>query len=210
MNSACIIAIVRFACALVITLGASACGRGFFNPIAGSTDGAGSNVADASVPITYVQGSFVDGNSPVLYIAFPVAQRAGDLALVVASWVEGNIPLASVQDVLNSQWMSVLQQQSASGLQQAVFVAPNIASGQNTISVQFSSSAGATIVIAEYAGIDPVQPLDRATGNIGDATSMPASGMLMTTHDHDLLIGIGSSNSYLGGTIRTTRSGCQA
>ncbi len=69
-------------------------------------------------------------------------------------------------------------------LTQSIYYAKNIAAaaaGANSVTVTFSGAASAPDVrIAEYQGIDPANPFDRAIGATGTSTTSD-SGALTTT-----------------------------
>src|SRR6266568_3236875 len=93
---------------------------------------------------------------------------------------------------------------------QAIYYAKNIASaaaGANTVTVTFNVAARfPDIRIAEYSGIDTVNPLDVSVGAQGSTTTS-SSGSVATTNPNDLLIGANlvQSTSTAAGAGYTNR-----
>jgi hypothetical protein len=76
---------------------------------------------------------------------------------------------------------------------QSIYYAKNIAAataGANVVTVTFTSSARyPDIRILEYSGIDPVNPLDGATGATGSGSPSSCGPLTTTSTTGDLLVG---------------------
>jgi hypothetical protein len=88
------------------------------------------------------------------------------------------------------------------------YIAPNIrAATGNVVTVTFGGAVEYPDVrIAEYSGLDPVNPLDKAAAALGSGTTS-TSGSVTTTSATELLVGINNVNSVTtaAGTGYTSR-----
>lgn len=161
--------------------------------------------ASGSVPANscecspYIQGTEVmtatDANNTATG-AFTAAQNAGDFNLVVVNW-DGATQITSMTDSSGNTYSllggstDILPFGGSPGVVQATYYAKSIAAAvNNTITVNFNGpTEGISIRLAEYAGLDPVNPIDVTTSAFG--TNTPAdSGWITTTNPNDLLVGI--------------------
>ena len=144
--------------------------------------------------------AFVQSNSATpaatqtsVAVVYTLAQTAGNLNVVVVGWNDSTATVSSVVDSKGNTYAiaaaPVVQTGTAT---QAIYYAKNIASaaaGTNTVTVTFSVAAvGVDIRIAEYSGLDQLNPLDVAVGAQGNSAT-PDSGFITTTSANDLLIG---------------------
>jgi hypothetical protein len=147
----------------------------------------------------YIQGTEVmtapDSNNTATG-AYPAAQNAGDLNLVVVNW-DGPTQITSFADSSGNTYSllggsaDILPFGSSPGILQGTYYAKNIAAAtNNTVTVNFNGpTSGVSIRLAEYAGLDPANPLDVTASAFG--TNSPAdSGWVTTTNPNDLLVGI--------------------
>jgi len=144
--------------------------------------------------ITFVQvkdGAPHSAQSTVA-VAYPSAQSAGNLNVVVVGWGDTVQSVLSVTDSKGNVYTPAVGPtiNSAAGLSQTVFFAKNIAAaaaGANTVTVTFDGAAAfPDIRILEYSGVDVSTPVDvtaQAIGN-GSTSSTPA---VATTNAVDLL-----------------------
>ncbi len=145
--------------------------------------------------ISFVQRNYATPQSATASVSVPftAAQTAGNLNVVVIGWNESTHTLQSVKDSKGNVYVSAVGPTVVSGqLTQLIYYAKNIAAaaaGANSVTVTFSGAASPPDVrIAEYQGIDPVNPLDGAIGAAGTASTSD-SGALTTSTANDLLIG---------------------
>jgi hypothetical protein len=145
--------------------------------------------------ISFVQRNYATPQSATASVSVPftAAQTAGNLNVVVIGWNDSTHTLQSVKDSKGNVYVSAVGPTVVSGqLTQLIYYAKNIAAaaaGANSVTVTFSGAASAADVrIAEYQGIDPVNPLDGAIGAAGTASTSD-SGALTTSTANDLLIG---------------------
>jgi hypothetical protein len=158
----------------------------------------------ASFSLTNLPGAasiaFVQSNSATLQgaqtsvpVVYTLAQTAGDLNVVVVGWNDSTATISSVVDSKgNTYAVAVAPVVQTGTATQAIYYAKNIASataGTNTVTVTFSVAANAPdIRIAEYSGLDQLNPLDVAVGAQGSSVSS-SSGSITTTSPNDLLVG---------------------
>jgi hypothetical protein len=129
---------------------------------------------------------------------FSGAQAAGDFNLVVADW-DGSTPISSVTDSAGNTYSLLggsadvfpASATDSPNVVQATYYARNIvAATSNTVTVNFNGPmAGAAVRLAEYRGIDPVNPIDVTSAAYGIGV-VADSGWVTTTNPSDLLVGI--------------------
>ncbi|MGH9575186.1 MAG: hypothetical protein ACRD40_16860 [Candidatus Acidiferrales bacterium] len=159
----------------------------------------------ASAAIQLVQSSAGDnsnGNGGPYTLPFSTPNSAGDLIIVSVSDLNSNLTSDSVSDTLGNGYMlatNTTNSEPSNTLQSQIYYAANIASGANTITVNFSAWDNRTTVqIFEYSGVATTSPLDQTTSNVGNSSSLD-SGLVTTTQVNELVFGIGFGNS--GGTL---------
>ncbi len=151
---------------------------------------------DAAIPIGFVQVAdhqTSSGSTTTTATSFASAQAAGDLEVVVLSWVGGATAIA-VADGTGNTYVS-LGAVSNGGVSQAVAYAANISSAAatNTITATFGVNvSNPTIRAVEYTGI-AAAPFDISATASG--SSVTPSGDVTTTHAHDLIYVAETSNN---------------
>lgn len=159
--------------------------------------------ANGTVPGGYDYGpgagiNFVQANSATTAaatgpsVAFNLPQTAGDLNVVVAGWGDTVATVESVTDSAGNTYAIAAPAVQGTGLTQVIYYAKNInASNANTVTVKFSQSAMfPDIRIAEYSGLDTVNPLDASGGAFGTSGALD-SGPVTLTSAGDLFVGAG-------------------
>jgi len=149
-----------------------------------------------AAPIAFVQSnSATPQSSPTtVTVTYTAAQTLGNLNVVVVGWNDSTAIVSSIIDSRGNAYAlaaaAVVQSGTAS---QAIYYAKNIfaaAAGANTVTVTFSVAAAfPDIRIAEYSGLDTVNPLDVSVGAQGTTTSTSNSGSVTTSSANDLLVG---------------------
>ena len=159
----------------------------------------------APTNITYVQGNYAAPQSPqtTVKVVYNAAQNSGDLNVVVTGWNDSTSTVTSVVDTNGNTYTRVVGPTVIGGTaSQSIYYARNIAAaagGANTVTVAFSAAATfPDIRIAEYAGADPVNPVDVSVAASGNSTSSN-SGAVTTTNANDLL--------FAANTISTSTTG---
>lgn len=144
----------------------------------------------------YVQGNSATPQEPesTVAVTYTATQIAGDLNVVVVGWNDATAQVQSVVDTSGNTYTLAVGPIVHTGdweLSQAIYYAKNIGSataGQNVVTVTFTTQAAyPDIRIAEYYGIDPVNPLDTAVGAQG-ISDLSDSGSLTSTNSRDLLV----------------------
>jgi chitodextrinase len=144
--------------------------------------------------------AFVQVNSAVpqtpqvtVTVPFSLAETSGNLNVVVAGWNDSTARITSVVDSKGNPYILAVGPTIRPGFaSQAIYYAKNIqqaTAGSNVVSVTFDQPATYVDVrIAEYRGLDPVNPIDVVAASQGISTSTN-SGSITTTNANDLLIG---------------------
>ncbi len=158
---------------------------------------ASATTAAGGTPVTpaFKQTNNAVPQTPVstVNVTFTAAQSAGDLNVVAIGWYDTTSQVLSVTDNRGNNYQRVAgpTTQAQAGTQ-SIYYAPNIVAapaGGTTITVTFNAAVNYPDVrIAEYSGIDPLNPVDVSVSGTGiGATS--SSGSVTTTNPNDLLIG---------------------
>ena len=146
---------------------------------------------------------------PVVYTG---AQTPGNLNIVVVGWNDSTASVNTVTDSLGNNYAVAASPIVQAGIaSQAIYYAKNIAAagaGANTVTVTFTTAARhPDIRIAEYSGLDPLNPLDTAVGAQGSTTATSDSGFVVTGNPNDLLVGANTvqASTIAAGTGYTSR-----
>ena len=167
----------------------------------------------SSVPIAFVQMNYsVPSSQPsTVTTSYNNPQAAGDTNVVAIGWSNSTSTVTSVTDTKGNTYSAAVGPTVQSGVQsQVIYVANNIAAaaaGANTVTVKFSAAVPwPDVRILEYAGLDPVSPVERAVGTTGNGTTSN-SGPLVTANGNDLLFAAAyvSSLTKAAGTGFTSR-----
>lgn len=157
-----------------------------YSSTASSTTQAGS-----SAPLAFVQANSATPQSPKTSLAasFTAAQGAGNLNVVVIAWLNNTAHVQSVTDTRGNLYQLVAGPTTVAGeATQAMYYAAGIAAGSNTITVTFTAQAPfPDLRIAEYSGVDAIQPVDTAVEASGN-NNMSSSGSTTTANLNDLLV----------------------
>ena len=169
-----------------------------------------------AAPIAFVQSNSATPQSSsqsIVSVTFTAAQTLGNLNVVVVGWNDSTSTITGITDSRGNSYAPaaapVVQSATAS---QAIYYAKNIfaaATGANTVTVSFNVGARfPDIRIAEYSGLDTVNPLDVSVGAQGTTTSTSNSGSVTTTTANDLLVGANlvQSTTTAAGTGYTSRT----
>jgi hypothetical protein len=144
--------------------------------------------------ISFIQVNAANPQTPqtTVTVAYTLAQRVGDLNVVVVGWNDSTATVSSVKDTLGNVYALAVGPTVQSGTaSQSMYYAKNIAAAAanaNTVTVKFNGSAiFADIRILEYSGLDTTNPLDVAAGASGNSAT--SSSAVTTTNANDLIIG---------------------
>ena len=159
-----------------------------------SNTASATTTTDGSSP-TFRQTNNAVPQSPVstVSVTFTAAQSAGNLNVVAIGWSDTTSQVLSVTDNRSNNYQRAAgpTTQAQTGTQ-SIYYAPNIVAapaGGTTITVTFNAAVNnADVRIAEYSGIDLLNPVDVTVSGTGTGTTSN-SGTVTTTNPSDLLVG---------------------
>ena len=162
-------------------------------PVVVTVNGVASNgvsftVTPASSAITLTQHGNVDaGTTTTASLAFNASNTAGNL---IAVTIRAGAPnqVFTVTDSSGNSYQKAIEINNGSNDTLAIYYAPNIAGGPNTVTVSDAIQATLRFTVLEYAGIASSSPLDVTAAAQGYGTN-PSSGSVATTGNGDLLLG---------------------
>jgi PKD repeat protein len=158
------------------------------------------NASTTFPPLAFVQVAAADpqSNQTSLSVPYSSAQTAGDTNVVAIGWNSATATITSVVDTKGNVYQAAAPLTRGTGLSQAVYFATNIAAAPaagNSVTVTFSASVPFPDVrIAEYAGIDPVNPVDKTASATG-SNATASSGNVTTTAAKALVFGAGMTTA---------------
>ena len=153
--------------------------------------------------VRFVQVNYKTSNPSVssLAVAYPSAQTAANLNIVVVGWNDTTSTVSSVVDSRGNTYTRAVGATAGTALTQSIYYAKNIAGGSNTVTVTFNKAASYPDVrVLEYSGLNTTNPLDARASATGSG-SLANSGSATTTSATELIFGAGMT----GGVI--TRAG---
>jgi RHS repeat-associated protein len=156
--------------------------------------------------VHFIQGDYLatDSVPSSATVAFPIAQTAGNLNIVVVGW-RGSYNV-SVADSASNTYVLAVGPTQFSPWRQAIYYAKNIVgANSNSVTVTFTSQGqgpisqiAADVRIAEYSGLNATSPLDVVAAAGGTSTTAD-SGFATTTNQNDLLVGAGMADGAISG-----------
>ncbi|HXT34786.1 MAG TPA: DUF4038 domain-containing protein, partial [Chloroflexota bacterium] len=165
--------------------------------------------AQAVIGPTFIQQAFATPQSTLasVSVSYPLAETAGDLNVVVVGWNDTSAAITSVRDSAGNHYSVAVPTQGASGISQAIYDAPTIVGGSDTVTVTFSPAAFIPdIRLLEYSGVGGTI-LDGVASAAG-STASPNSGAFSTSAAGDLVVAggttwMGFTGAGSGYTLRT-------
>jgi len=156
--------------------------------------------------VHFIQGDYLatDSVPSSATVAFPIAQTAGNLNVVVVGW-RGSYNI-SVTDSASNTYVLAVGPTAFSSWTQSIYYAKNISSAtSNSVTVTFTqrtqgpiTQIAADVRIAEYSGLNTTSPLDVVAAAGGTSTTAD-SGFATTTNQNDLLVGAGMADGVISG-----------
>jgi hypothetical protein len=142
-------------------------------------------------------------------VAYPGAQTAGDLNVVIVGWNDSTANVQSVTDSEGNTYVLAVGPTRGTALSQSIYYAKNIGgSSANTVTVTFNQGAVKPDVrILEYSGVNTSGPLDVSTGASGNS-NVADSGFVSTNAANELIIGantVQSNTTIMAGAPFTPR-----
>ena len=138
---------------------------------------------------------------------FQQAQAAGNLNVIVVGWNDATSNVVSVTDTAgNAYQLAAPTTRSGGAISQTVYYAKNIVAGTNTVTVTFNTATPYVDVrIAEYTGLDRVNPLD-VSASAGKRRAAN-SGSVTTGSATELIVGAGTTTGQFTDAEAATRPG---
>jgi YVTN family beta-propeller protein len=170
---------------------------GYSNSTSATTAAMGSQVTPAFKQVNYTAPT---SSQTTVNVTFTAAQSAGDLNVVAIAWYDTTSQILSVTDNRGNNYVRAAGPTSlAQTGTQAIYYASNIvasAAGGTTVTVTFNAAVPyPDIRIAEYSGIDPLNPLDVSAAATGSSATSN-SGSATTTSPIALLVGANYVQHY--------------
>jgi hypothetical protein len=160
--------------------------------------GTGSNLFPG-IPPSFVQVAAATPQTTIQAVpaAFPAAQTAGNLNIVVVGWSDTAATVLSVTDSAGNVYTLAIGPTTGTGLSQSIYFAANIKGGSNTVTVTFNQAAKTPdIRILEYAGVAGEGALDQTAGASGKSATSQC-GPVTTTAANELIF---AANTVATGT----------
>ena len=156
--------------------------------------------------VAYVQGAGItsDTGADSIAQAFTTLNASGNLIVAAVSW--GSNDLVTCSDSQgNGYAVATTQYDSINSQSMAICYAANVKGGANTVTATFSGAPGyRRLLIQEYRGIAPVNPVDVVAQNVADGTTASnaiTSTSAVTTSSGDLIFGAVMDDSGVVGSI---------
>jgi Protein of unknown function (DUF4038)/Putative collagen-binding domain of a collagenase len=150
-------------------------------------------IAAESAFARFVQVSDAVPQSPlsVVSVAYPLPQTAGDTNILAIGWNDATSTIESVTDTAGNAYKVAAPMARGDGVSQAIYFAPGIAGGANSVTVTFSAAVPfADIRIAEYAGLHATEPFDTSASTAGNSADADSGAVVIST-DNELIVGAG-------------------
>jgi glucose/arabinose dehydrogenase len=155
-----------------------------------------------SAPGTFVQRNYATPQSPQTTVNVPYssAQTAGNTNIIAVGWNDATSTITSVTDSRGNDYELATPIRRGDGLSQAIYYAPNVRAGTNTVTVQFGSAVPfADVRVTEYGGLDPTDPFD-ATASSSGTSATAGTGELTTTSPVELIFAAGMTAGAFNGS----------
>ena len=129
-------------------------------------------------------------------VSYAQPQTTGNLNVVVVGWYSTNATITSVTDSAGNTYAVAAPLKHSSQMYQAIYYAKNIGASAagNVVTVKFSAAVQfADIRLAEYSGLDTVNPFDTTSSGTGSPATA-TSGNVTTSKPVELLAGAGDTS----------------
>ena len=214
----CDVSVREISLTIAIATAITSCGRVGFEArgATGATDGGAADVAvardattDAFGPvqtITMVQSVGSSGFSNIATLPFDSAVTAGNTIVVAVDITDGATITELIDSLGNATFPAVALSEDGGDQLLALFYAPLVTGGADSVTVMFSGMTTLELRIHEFAGISPTNPLDGATFLAGTATAPTTLvGPSVTTSEPDeMIFGFELSSTATAGSGFTT------
>jgi hypothetical protein len=134
------------------------------------------------------------GSVQLVSAAFPHAQSAGDLNVVVIGWGDSTDSVMRVSDTAGNSYDLGIGPTRSNAVSQSIYYAKTISSAAaNAVHVQFKLPVPKLdLRVLEYAQLDPIAPLDAVAGQSGFG-GVPTSGPAVTHTAGEIIFGAGTT-----------------
>ena len=142
----------------------------------------------------FVQQSYVAPQSAqtTVSVAYPSAQTAGNVNIVVVGWNDTFASVASVHDSAGNNYKAAVPAFPGNGMSQGIYYAAGIRQGANTVSVRFNQPAAfVDLRIAEYSGLSTNKDSFEAGSSAAGDSASANSGPVSVSSPNDLIFGAG-------------------
>jgi hypothetical protein len=187
------------ATSIVVTVPAGATSGNVVVTVGGSASNGFNFTVGFAPPISFVQaGSNQNVDAPLptaqnfITVVFKGAQTTGNMNVVVVGWQDSSATVASVTDTVGNVYRLANNAVVSGTASLSIYYASDILPSPpntNVVAVTFNGLAtNGDVRIAEYAGLDPTNPLDVAVSGQG-SNNVSNSNSISTTNANDLLVG---------------------
>ena len=177
-----------------ITAATPAHASGAVNVLVTNPDGqAATKTNGFAYGITFIQvaAATPSARTSAVQVAYPAAQTAGDLNIVVVGLGDIVANVSSVADSAGNIYQLAIGPTTGTVKRQSIYYARNIRGGANTVTVTFNQAAKyVDLRVLEYRG---VSTLDVTAGRSGTGTSV-TSGPVTTTAANELIFAADTAN----------------
>jgi hypothetical protein len=123
-----------------------------------------------------------------LSLPFPGKVTAGNLIAVSFSGDQGNYPITSISDTLGNTYVKAISCLASAGVNAEIWYAKNVYGGADTLTIH--ASGGGNAGIAEFSGLDILNPVDVVVCNNSTAGPTSNTGPLTTAFSNELLYSV--------------------
>jgi hypothetical protein len=150
---------------------------------------------------SFVQVNAATPQSPLASVAvgYKAPEQAGDMNVVVVGWNNGTGAIGSVTDSSQNTYSVAASVTRSQNFSQAIYFAPNVKGGADTITVTFSTAvAFPDVRILEYAGLGPMTSVLQAAGTAG-TNGTASAGPVVTDGPGELVFAAGTTLESFSG-----------
>jgi len=156
----------------------------------------------------HVQTTAANSGAGTNTVSFDSATRSGDLIVIEVDWSDGS-DFVSVSDSQGNVFTQIGTEQHSTlvGVKSRLYYARNILGGPEVVTaVVTGSPMYHELYVHEYSGLDPTNPLESFSVQVGGGDSF-TSAAVATTAENDLLFGIeidlASASAAAGWRVRS-------
>jgi hypothetical protein len=118
--------------------------------------------------------------------------------LLAVGWNDTVATVTNVSDSASNTCQIAVPTFRGNGVSQAIYFAPNIKPGSNTVTVKFNQPATfVDLRITEYSGLNPTNVFDTGASGTGTGTTA-SSGLITITNTNELLFAAGMTATSFG------------